>query len=142
MNIQYLKYAVEVARTGSITQAADNLYMGQPNLSKAIKELEASFAITIFKRTAKGVIPTKKGREFLIYARNILAQIEEMESLFKPEPAGRQHFTIVVPRASYIAHAFTGFIATLDLEREIDVNFKETNFPLTYMWVSPLPTSF
>ena len=49
MNTLYFKYAVEVERTGSITQAADNLYMGQPNLSKAIKELEDTFGITIFK---------------------------------------------------------------------------------------------
>jgi DNA-binding transcriptional LysR family regulator len=127
MNIQHLKYAVEVARTGSITQAADNLYMGQPNLSKAIKELEASLAITIFKRTAKGVIPTKKGREFLVYAQNILTQVEEVESLFKSEKAGRQRFNIVVPRASYITRAFIEFIRVLDPEREIDINFKETN---------------
>jgi DNA-binding transcriptional LysR family regulator len=127
MNIQHLKYALEVARTGSISQAADNLYMGQPNLSKAIKELEASFAITIFKRTAKGVVPTKKGQEFLGYAHNILEQIEELESLYKPEKTGRQSLDIVVPRASYITHAFTEFIKMLDPDQAIAVNFKETN---------------
>ena len=40
MNILHLRYALEVEKTGSITHAADNLYVGQPNLSKAIKELE------------------------------------------------------------------------------------------------------
>ncbi len=69
MNTLYFKYAVEVERLGSITQAADNLYMAQPNLSKAIKELEDSLGISIFKRTSKGVIPTQKGAEFLIYAK-------------------------------------------------------------------------
>ena len=58
MNTQHLKYAVEVERTGSITQAADNLYMAQPNLSKAIKELEDTLGISIFRRTSKGVVPT------------------------------------------------------------------------------------
>ena len=52
MNTQHLKYAVEVERTGSITQAADNLYMAQPNLSKAIKELEDTLGISIFRRTS------------------------------------------------------------------------------------------
>ena len=48
MNILHLKYAVEVAKTKSISKAAENLYMGQPNLSRAIKELEESLGITIF----------------------------------------------------------------------------------------------
>ena len=64
MNTQHLKYAVEVERTGSITQAADNLYMAQPNLSKAIKELEDTLGISIFRRTSKGVVPTERARNF------------------------------------------------------------------------------
>ena len=77
-NILHLKYAVEIEKTGSITKAAENLYMGQPNLSRAIRELEESLGITIFMRSSRGVVPTEQGREFLNYARNILAQIEEM----------------------------------------------------------------
>jgi DNA-binding transcriptional LysR family regulator len=127
MNILHLRYVVEVEKTGSITQAADNLYMGQPNLSKAIKELETTLDITIFKRTSKGVVPTKKGKEFLCYAKNVLSQIEEMESLYKPEKSNKQRFSISIPRASYITHAFTKFVKILDQKREIDVNFKETN---------------
>ena len=68
MNTLHLKYAVEVERTGSITQAAENLYMGQPNLSKAIMELEETLGFMIFERTSKGVIPTQKGTSFLVYA--------------------------------------------------------------------------
>ena len=56
MNTLYLKYAVEVESTGSISRAADNLFMAQPNLSKAIKELEAELGIAIFERTSKGVV--------------------------------------------------------------------------------------
>ena len=62
MNTLYFRYAVEVERSRSITQAAENLFMAQPNLSKAIKELEDSLGITIFERTPKGVIPTKRCR--------------------------------------------------------------------------------
>ena len=69
MNISHLKYAVEVEKARSISQAAENLYMGQPNLSKAIRELEDDLGITIFKRTSKGVIPTQKGEEFLGYTK-------------------------------------------------------------------------
>ena len=81
MNLQHLKYAVEVEKTGSITQAAENLYMGQPNLSKAIKELEGTLGVILFKRTSKGVLPTAQGKEFLRYAKSILDQVERMEAL-------------------------------------------------------------
>lgn len=50
MNLTHLRYIVEVARTGSITKAAQNLYMGQPNLSKSIKDLEKSVGTAIFMR--------------------------------------------------------------------------------------------
>ena len=69
MNTLYFKYAVEVEKTHSITKAASNLYMAQPNLSKAIKELEDTLEINIFERTSKGVFPTAKGKEFLEYAK-------------------------------------------------------------------------
>ncbi len=126
-NIQHLKYAVEVERTGSISKAAENLYMNQPNLSKAIRDLEGDLGVTLFIRTAKGMAPTEQGREFLNYAKNILAQIAEMEALYKPAADNKLHFDICVPRASYISYAFTEFIKDLDPEWDIGVNYRETN---------------
>ena len=71
MNLTHLRYISEVARTGSITKAAQNLYMGQPNLSKAIKDFEKSVGTAIFMRTSKGVVTTKRGEEIIKYARSI-----------------------------------------------------------------------
>jgi Transcriptional regulator len=127
MNTLHLKYIVEVAKTGSITLAAENLYMNQPNLSKAIKEIENTVGICIFKRTSKGIVPTKKGEEFLYYARNILAQVEEMEKVFNTDPKNKIAFSISVPRGSYISQAFTQFVLKQDSSKELDLNFKETN---------------
>ncbi len=127
MNTLYFKYAVEVERFGSITQAADNLYMAQPNLSKAIKELEDSLGISIFKRTSKGVIPTQKGAEFLEYAKNILTQIDKMEALNHTDDSKRQCINISIPHGSYIADGLTKFISELDQEKEISISIKETN---------------
>ena len=127
MNLQHLKYAVEVEKTGSITQAAENLYMGQPNLSKAIKELEGTLGVAIFKRTSKGVLPTVQGKEFLRYAKSILDQVERMEDLYRSGGEGRLHFSAAVPRASYITHAFARFLGELDQSQQLDINFKETN---------------
>ncbi|MDK2981456.1 MAG: hypothetical protein PWQ55_1803 [Chloroflexota bacterium] len=127
MNLLHLKYAVEVERTRSITKAAENLYMVQPNLSRAIKELEESIGITIFRRTSKGIVPTPQGEEFLTYARNILAQVEEIESLYKQDDKEKITFNISIPRASYITHAFIQMMAELDLSKEMEINYKETN---------------
>lgn len=126
-NIQHLRYAVEVERTGSISKAAENLYMGQPHLSKAIRELENEIGFAIFNRTPKGVIPTQKGKGFLEYTRNILNQIDEMEARYKPSPEGKQEIRIAVPRASYISYAFTEFLKTLDFDNDIKVDYRETN---------------
>jgi len=126
-NIQHLKYAVEVEKTGSISRAAQNLFMGQPHLSKAIKELEDSLGITVFNRTPHGVVPTVKGSEFLRYAKSILAQIEEMESLYKQTDETVHRFDISVPRASYISFAFSEFARALENEKVIDLNYRETN---------------
>lgn len=125
MNLTYLKYVVEVEKSGSITAAAQNLYMGQPNLSKAIKELENDIGITLFKRTAKGVVPTKQGVRFLAYAKNILAQMEELERLYKPVASDEEfEFSISVSRATYFSSALTEFLKRLDLPR-MSVHFRE-----------------
>jgi DNA-binding transcriptional LysR family regulator len=122
-----LKYAVEVERAGSITQAADNLFMAQPNLSKAIRELEEGLGITIFERTPRGVVPTQRGVEFLRRAKEILGVVKEMESLRDVADAGRQVFSLTMPRGSYIAGGFVRFVSELSTEKDIDVRLKETN---------------
>jgi len=126
VNTMHFKYAVEVERTRSITQAADNLFMAQPNLSKAIRELEDTLGIILFERTSKGVVPTSKGAEFLVHAKNILAQLERMERLFKPGETGRQSLSVSIPRGNYIARACTRFAQELDEGKGIDLNVQET----------------
>lgn len=127
MNTQYLKYAVEIERMGSISRAAEKLYMNQPHLSKTIRELEEALSIAIFKRTPKGMVPTKKGSEFLAYAKSILAQVDMMENLVSKDSPRKMAFSIAVPRASYIAYAFTEFIKNLPADRALTVDYRETN---------------
>lgn len=127
MNTVLLQYAVEVEKTGSITQAAANLFMDQPNLSKAIKSLEESMGAPIFKRTPKGMLPTARGRVFLEHARNVLAQIEEMEQLYQKDEKKGVDFTLSMPRASYISLAFSNSVRKMDREDSIKVWLRETN---------------
>lgn len=125
-NILQLKYAVEVERAGSISKAAQNLYMNQPNLSKAIRDLEDELGMAVFNRTGRGLVPTERGKEFLGYAKSILAQVAEMEALYKPSADTKLRFDICVPRASYVSYAFTEFLKALGPDADIAVNYKET----------------
>lgn len=124
-NLLQLKYAVEVEKTGSISKAAENLYMNQPNLSKSIRELEDDLGIAIFDRTAKGVVPTDKGREFLGYARSILSQIAEMEALYRPSDDKKTRFDLFAPRASYVSQALTEVILSLGPDADYSIDYRE-----------------
>ncbi len=127
MNTLFFKYAIEVSRTGSITKAAQNLYMAQPNLSKAIKELEESLGYPVFERKSKGMVPTEKGATFLVYAKDILDRINELEKLSNDQKDNVQKFRVAIPRGSYIANGFTEFVSELDMEQKIDLTIRETN---------------
>lgn len=127
MNTLYLKYALEVERLGSISQAAQSLYMAQPNLSKAIKDLEGELGYSIFKRTSSGVTVTEKGTEFLYHARKMMEQILEIEKLSRKLDVQSRQFKISIPRGSYIANGVTAFVADLRIEQGIDITINETN---------------
>lgn len=127
MNILHLKYAAEIAKTGSLNKAAENLYMGQPNLSRAIKELEANLGITIFERSARGMTVTPEGEKFIGYANKILTQIDEVEAIYKNGSSVMQNFSISVPRASYISEAFVNFSKKINRDAPFDLVYKETN---------------
>lgn len=127
MNILHMKYALEVARCGSINKAAEALLMNQPNLSRAIKELEATLGVPIFSRSAKGMTATPEGEKFLSYASGILKQVDELENMFRTEGADKKRFSISVPRASYISEAFANFSLSLSEVKEAEIFYKETN---------------
>lgn len=126
MNILHMKYAVEVARAGSLNRAAESLYVALPNVSRSIKELEADLGITIFDRSAKGMTLTPEGEEFIGYAKGILRQIEQVENLYKDGAPGKQKFSISVPRACYISDAFVQFSRALT-DAPAEIYYKETN---------------
>jgi len=118
---------VEVEKEGSVSRAAQNLFMNQPYLSKCIRELEDSVGIKIFRRTSNGVIPTQKGLEFLSLAKDILSQIDEMETLFNKKTSKKKLFDVVVPRATYISEAFSRFLMKNGMSDSLHFDYRETN---------------
>jgi len=130
MNIQHLRYAIEVAKTGSITQAAENLFMGQPNLSKAIRELENSLNIRLFRRTTRGVTPTDEGEEFLNYARSIIAQVDKVEALYRTDRASQIRFTLYAMPSLYVSEVFSRFCASVSKrykDAQMHLSLRETS---------------
>lgn len=121
-----MKYAVEVAKVGSLNKASETLLVATPNISRSIKELEADIGISIFDRTAKGMELTPEGEEFINYAKGILSQIEEVENLYKKGTSKKQKFSISVPRACYISEAFSEFSKSLSND-PAEIFYKETN---------------
>ena len=126
MNILHMKYAVEVAKAGSLSKASENLLIAVPNISRSIKELEADLGITIFDRTAKGMYLTPEGEEFVDLAKGVLGRIEQMEKFYKDGTSYKQKFSISVPRACYISEAFAEFSKSLTKDAA-EIFYKETN---------------
>lgn len=118
MNILHLKYVLEVQKTGSISQAANNLYMNQPNLSKSIKELEESLGILIFHRTPQGVTPTQKGEEFLFYAREIVQKADALVQFCREGES--KTLSVAAPPAGYIG---SSFVETVNKYFTMSANF-------------------
>ena len=126
MNILHMKYAVEVARLGSLNKAAEVLLIAQPNISRSIKELEADLGITIFQRSAKGMVLTPEGEEFIDNARDILNRIDKVERSYRDGSHKKRKFSISVPRACYISAAFAEFSKNIG-NGDVEIYYKETN---------------
>lgn len=126
MNILHMRYAAEVARLGSLNKAAESLMVAQPNISRSIKELEADLGITIFQRSAKGMVLTPDGEEFMDYARDILHRIDKIEQSYRDGSHKKRKFSISVPRASYISEAMAEFSKSIG-SAPAEIYYKETN---------------
>lgn len=127
MNTVHLRYIIEVEKTGSISKAAENLYMSQPQLSKAIRELEESVGISIFKRSSKGVVPTTRGADFIMDAKGIIAQLQRMETTYNPKKHEMFTLDVAVSRCEYIAEAFLRFLSYIKNEKKEKITYRETN---------------
>lgn len=127
MNLLHMKYAIVIAETNSINKAAELLYVGQPTLSRAVKELESSLGVTIFERSAKGMFLTPDGETFIRYAKTVLRQVDAIEEMFQKGRVSKKRFSVSVPRASYIAEAFAAFSKLVDQNMQAEIFYKETN---------------
>lgn len=124
MTLLQLRYLNAVAAAGTFSQAAQNLFISQPGLTKAIKELEEEAGITLFERTNKGVTLTKEGVLFLGYARQVLEQMALLEEKYKHTPVARQEFAVSTQHYSFAVKAFVSLIEECG-GQEYDFNLRE-----------------
>ena len=110
MTLQQLKYVVEVAERGSITEAAKALFIAQPSLSAAVRELEEEAGITIFLRNSRGILLTQEGVEFLGYARQVVQQAALIEDKYIAHSASRQRFSVSTQHYSFTSSAFVELV--------------------------------
>lgn len=125
MTLQQLKYIVTVAETGNITEAAKRLFISQPSLTNAVRELENEMQVTIFNRTNKGVVVTNEGDVFLSYARQILEQVGLLEEKYLNVKERRPRFSVSCQHYSFAVNAFVDVIKMFDAD-QYDFTLRET----------------
>ncbi len=125
MTLQQLRYVVAVAEKGSISDAAKALFISQPSLTNAIKELEKEMKITIFNRTNRGIIVSNEGDEFLGYARQVIEQANLLEEKYLNEKKQNPIFSVSTQHYSFAVEAFVDLIREYDAD-EYDFTLRET----------------
>ena len=117
MTLQQLRYVIEVAKTGSMNVAAKQLFVSQPSLSMAIRDLENDVHISIFERTTKGVVITAEGEEFLGYARQIINQVELLEDKYIEAGQIKKKFGVSAQHYSFAVKAFVEMVKGFDMDK-------------------------
>ena len=125
MTLQQLKYVTTIANIGSISEAAKRLFVSQPSLTKAIKELEKEMGITIFDRTNKGITVSKEGERFLGYARQVLEQAALLEEQYKSQSGGKKQFSVSTQHYSFAVNAFVELLKGAEID-QYDESLRET----------------
>ncbi len=125
MTLQQLRYIIKIVECGSITEAAKQLYISQPSLSNAVKELEAELGIEIFYRTTKGISLSIDGTEFLSYARQVIEQTELLEQRYLGKKPSKQLCSVSTQHYAFAVNAFVNLLKALDVD-EYKFTLRET----------------
>ena len=124
MTLQQLKYIISIADSGSVNAASKSLYISQPSLSSAVKELEEEIGFELFHRTNRGVTITAQGEEFLNYARQVYAQYDLLESRFIVGKS-KKKFSVSAQHYTFAVSAFSNLIGKVGME-EYEFSMLET----------------
>lgn len=125
MTLQQLKYILTIVSSGSISEAAKKLFISQPSLSSAVKELEQEVGIEIFVRTSKGIVLSGDGVEFLSYARQVVEQAELLEQKYMNKQPAKKLVSISTQHYAFAVQAFVSLLKDLNAN-EYECTLRET----------------
>ena len=125
MTLQQLRYVITISETGSLNKAAELLYVAQPSLTGAVKELEKELGITIFHRSGRGVSLTNEGLEFITYARQVYYQYETLMGKYGKAGKRRKKFGVSAQHYSFAVKSFVETVKQFDAEK-YDFAIRET----------------
>ena len=101
MNITELRYLVAIMKWGSVSAAAKQMYAAQPNVSKALKNLEEEYGIRMFERSSTGMIPTEQGRHFIEQAQRVLQEVDRLDADARRRQGECAELRVALPHATY-----------------------------------------
>ena len=125
MTLTQMNYIITISETGSLNKAAEALYISQPSLTNAVKELEKELGITIFNRSGRGVTLTNDGTEFLMYARQIYGQYESVVEKYSEGGSYKKKFGVSTQHYSFAVKAFVDMVQKFDVS-EYEFAIRET----------------
>ena len=125
LNIQQIKYVLEVAASSSMRDAATRLFISQPALSSSIRDLEDELGILLFERTNKGITLTDEGREFVNYAKKAVGQYEILEDRYLSRDSDKAHFSVSTQHYNFAIKAFADVIKK-DYPEKFNFSIHET----------------
>ncbi len=116
MTITQLRYAITVANVNSMNEAARKLFISQPSLSTAIKELEDELSVKLFTRTSRGIVVTPEGKEFIGYARQVVEQYELIESKYIHNEKIKKKFSVSMQHYTFAVNAFVEMVKQFGMD--------------------------
>ena len=125
MTIQQLKYIITISENGSLNKSSEVLFITQPSLTSAVRELEKELGITLFNRGGKGVTLTNDGTEFLQYARQVVAQYDRLLEKYGRSGTLRKKFGISTQHYSFAVKSFVEMVKQFDTD-EYEFAIRET----------------
>ena len=125
MNITELRYLVAIMKWGSVSAAAKQLYAAQPNVSKALKNLEEEYHLRIFERSSTGMIPTEQGRHFIEQAARILEEVDRLDQGVQEEQKRCTELRVMIPHATYASYAAVDLLEQAAGVEQLRVHIRE-----------------
>lgn len=116
MTLTQLKYVITVAGASSMNEAAKNLFISQPSLSAAIKDLEEEIGVELFRRTNRGICLTPEGEEFMGYARQVVDQYQLIESKYIAKETIKKKFSVSMQHYTFAVNAFVEMVKQFGMD--------------------------